>query len=143
MKRLIIIAFAFLFSISSLLAQNMDNPKVQQMRKEFYSENLQFTAEESEGFWPVYEKFQSDEKTLKKNYKANKDIKFMTDAEAEAHIKNMLEFDEKRAALKKEYVNQFLKVLSVRKVAMIEKVERQFKQNLIKRVKNRQGKHGP
>ncbi len=144
MKRSIIIAFAFLISITSLLAQkNMDNPKVQEMRKEFYGKKLQFTAEESEAFWPLFNNYQKDEKKLKKKYKVGADVGIMSDSEAEKHLENMVEFEEKKAALKKDYVNQFKTVLPVRKVAMLDKTERQFKQNLLKKYKQRQGGKRP
>ena len=144
MKNLIIILILGLGVVSGTFAQKNfeNNPKVQKMRKEFYNKELQFTATEATAFWPLFNQYQTEERKLRKQYKAGAKIELMDDDEAKKHIQQSFEFDKKKSALREKYFEKFSKALPIRKVAMIEATERKFKIEVLKKVReNRANKN--
>ncbi len=142
MKKLLLILFVSISFIAGAVAQQgfESNPKVKDLRKKFFNKELLFTDAEDKAFWPIFNKYQGEIKSLTKQYKSRKYPE--TDKGAEDKIKDSLEFDDKKSALKKKYLDQFSKVLPVKKVAKIEPTERKFKREVLKQVrKNRKGKN--
>ena len=119
-----------------------DNPQIQEMRMEFFNKELQLTATESETFWPTYDQFKADQRALKKEYRADRKMELMTDEEAERYVEDHLILEEKQIALKRQYINKFKKVISIRKIAMIHRTERKFKQELLGKIKDRRRSEG-
>ena len=141
-RSFLILPLFFCFGLT-LFAQpdEGDNPRIQEMRVAFFEEELQFTPEESAAFWPVYQKYREDRKNLKSKYPMNKRMELMTDSEAEHFIDQHLELEEKELALKRTYINELKGVISIRKIAMINRTERKFKQALLNKIKDRQGNY--
>lgn len=139
MKQSILILFAFLYSMNLIIAQEVENEKVREMRVNFYNEQLQFTEEEKQNFWPLFEQFKKDEQTLKDQFKPDQRFELMSDAQAEAFILKSLDHEEELIELKRQYVKKLMKVIPVRKVAMLNRTERQFKHKILNDFKkNRQ-----
>lgn len=144
MNRLFFLSTLFLFSINLAFAQpeDRDTERIKEMRVAFFNEELQFTPEESDAFWPIYEDFRVERRELKKSYKMNKRMELMSDQEAALYLEQHLELEEKQLALKRQYINRLKKVISVRKIAMINRTERRFKQSLLSKIQNRRGGGG-
>lgn len=139
MKQSILILIAFLYSMNLIIAQEVENEKVREMRVNFYNEQLQFTEEEKQNFWPLFEQFKKDEQTLKDQFKPDQRFELMSDAQAEAFILKSLDHEEELIELKRQYVKKLMKVIPVRKVAMLNRTERQFKHKILNDFKkNRQ-----
>jgi len=141
MKKVLFLSSLFLLSGIFAFAQRGegDNERIQQMRVEFFNNELQLSPEESEAFWPIYEQFKRDQKNLRKEYKQDRNMELMTDAEAERFVEDHLMLEEKQIALKRKYIAQIKKVIPIRKVAMINRTERKFKQNLLHKIRDRRG----
>jgi hypothetical protein len=138
MKQSILTFFAFLITINIVTAQGFDNnEKVQEMRVKFYNEHLQFTDAEKQSFWPLFEQFKNDEKSLKKQFKPNQRFELMSDAQAEEYILKSLDHEEQLIDLKRQYVKKMMQVIPVRKVAMLNRTERQFKRKILNEVKRK------
>jgi hypothetical protein len=95
------------------------------------------TPEESEKFWPIYRQFQDQRKTVVKNSKPAKLLVDMTDAEADSFIAAQLDKEEKILQLKKEYVKKLKGVIPSKKIAKLQKLEAEFKKEVLKRMKER------
>mgnify|MGYP001804316812 CR=1 FL=1 len=101
MNRLFFLSTLLLLSGTVAFAQfeAADTERIQEMRETFFNEELQFTPEESKAFWPIYDQFREDRRTLKRSYKADRRMELMTDAEAERYLEQHLELEEKQLAL--------------------------------------------
>lgn len=115
--------------------------RIKTLRIAFLTEKLELTPEESEKFWPIYREMSSKIRVLKKDErKKEKGLLEMSDQEAEAFILNNFEIEEKVLATKREYFGKLRTAIPPRKIAMLEPLERRFKQRLLNRV--RKGKRG-
>ena len=66
----------------------------------------------------------------------------MTDKEVEESIYKSIEEDQKELDLKKECLARLRKVLPPRKVARLQGIERDFKEELLKRIQKKAAKMG-
>jgi len=137
MKQSIFALLVFLGASTFATAQDFENANVQEMRVKFYNEQLQFTDQEQKDFWPLYDQFKKDEQKLKKQNKPNQKFELMSDAQAEEYILKTLDTEDQIVDLKRDYVIKLMQVIPVRKVAMINRVERQFKKQILTNIKKR------
>ena len=89
---------------------------IQSKRREILQKLMEFTPEESQGFWPVYREYQTEAAkvgdqrvAMIENYLANSST--MTEKQAEDLLKDSFKFRENQLALQKKYVGRFRKVL--------------------------------
>jgi hypothetical protein len=136
MKQLILGLFVFLSVTNFTAAQDFENENIQEMRVKFYNENLQFTDAEKQSFWPLFNQYKKDEKSLKNQFKPNQRFELMSDEQAKEFILKSLDQEENLLDLKRQYVIKMMDVIPVRKVAMLNRTERQFKRTLLNNVKN-------
>ncbi len=110
-----IIASSFTFAQQSyfeLLRQDMGTKKVA-----LITEVMQFTDQESEGFWPLYREFDFEkakigDETLKliKDYAAN--YENITDEKAVELMNTNFDLQKKKLSLKRDYLKKFGKVIA-------------------------------
>ena len=136
MKKILFAVLLFL-AVGQLGFAQDDTERIQQMRVEFFNRELQFTEAEAEAFWPIYRQFRIDQQNLEDTYRTKRRLELMSDAEAERYIEEHLELEEKKLALKRSYIGKLKQVISVRKIAMINRTERKFKQALLNKIKDR------
>ena len=98
-------------------------------KKQIIAANVQLTDAEAQKFWPVYDQYTAalaqvndDKYALIKEY-ANS-YSTMTDAQADDWTKRVLQLDANVAALRQKFLPDFRKVLSAKKTALYEQVER-------------------
>ena len=133
MKYLPILAVS-LFCLGAVTLQGQPGragERIQSMKIAFITNKLQLTPEEAAEFWPVFNQFEADMRKLRQNYQTTEPYLGMTDADAERYLKNSFELEEKELALKKQYFEKMRKILPVRKLAMLSKAERGFKEELV------------
>jgi hypothetical protein len=131
MKKIIIVCLSLVLSVSAFAQQGK---RIEAMRIAFITQRLNLTSEEAQQFWPVYNQFTEKMQQIK-GAKTDTPLDDMSDADAEKMI--LAEFDKeaKELELKKEYYQKLKKVLPVRKVAKLYRSERDFKQELVKYLK--------
>ena len=150
MKKLAII---LLFGVFSATAYSQgppppmfDEEKIEPLRIAFLTKYLELTSEEAQKFWPVYNKMRDEIKVVMDADKALKDgksINDMNDEELNKFINSHLENDQKMLDIKKKYAEEFKKVLSLRKVALLADAENEFKRQMIQHAtEKRQGPPG-
>jgi hypothetical protein len=123
-------------SQSSQASQDDANQNIVLLRKDirFQKRNIiatkvPLTEAEAQKFWPVYDqytadlvKINNDKYELIKEYTQSYDT--MTDEQADDWAKRVLKLDGDVAALRQKYWPNFRKVLSAKKTALFEQVER-------------------
>jgi hypothetical protein len=138
MKTLINILFLS-FALSATAQQNQAqdrgrHERVESFRIAYITEHLKLTPEEAQRFWPVYNAYRGDMKTLRKNFKA--DDKDGTPLTAD----QQLEFEQKKLDLKKRFKPQFEQAIGKEKLNLLMQVEEDFKRELMKAMQERRGR---
>lgn len=115
--------------------------KIEALRKAYITDKLALTEEESEAFWPIYETYKNEEKALysqiKRNKKRGTDI---SEEEASSLIDQKLEIESQIIDLKKKYVQKMKAVIPAKKLIRLERVEKRFRTEVMKRMKDRRDK---
>lgn len=113
--------------------------KIDALRVSFINQKVNFTSQETQLFWPLYDeyndKLENARKSFRQQYIKNTDFTALTDKEAEAYINAELALKQREYELYKEYFEKFKKVLPIKKVALIRRAEEEFKKELIKNIK--------
>ena len=118
-------------SSTSSIDQDIDllRKDIRSQKKQIIAANVQLTDAEAQAFWPVYDQYtadlvktNNDKYALIKEYAQSYDT--MTDAQADDWTKRVLQLDANVAALRLKYLPAFRKVLSPKKTALYEQVER-------------------
>ena len=145
MKNLLIILFILTGFCSGLNAQGCgDNCKKKEQIKAqkvaFITDKLQLTVEEAQQFWPVYneldkksEDIDNQIRTIAQNYKKNKET--LSNTELETMSDKIVELQVSSAKLDAEYYQKFKKVLPIRKIMELNQAEREFKHELLQKLK--------
>lgn len=123
MKQFLLICVFITGSFQFVDAQTKQNreEKIESLKIAFITEKLQLTSDEAKKFWPVYNDYEKEVKTITVNSK-NGDV---------------IENEEKLVAVKKKYRPAFEKILGTDKMNKLFIAEREFRNLLIKRLKNR------
>ncbi len=112
--------------------------KFKALKVEYITTQLDLTPEEAQQFWPVYnefeEKLHSLEKTRRKTLRANEG-KELTNQQVDDLIQMNFNTDQKILDLRKEYDVKFRKVLSIQKVGKLYKAEKDFRHELLRKMK--------
>lgn len=140
MKKIIVAFLMGCFAVGAFAQPDKD--KIKELKIEFLKKKLALTEDEEKKFMPLYEKFMTESDELRKTFKSDIDLEeidltFMTDAECEKLINDIIEFKQKEVDLIKKHTAEFKKVLPVKKVAMIFKAEVEFRKHLFKKLKDK------
>jgi hypothetical protein len=130
----------FCFTASGSFAQpGSKRDKIEALRVSFINQKVNFTAQEAQLFWPLYDeyndKLENNRKAFRQQFIKSIDFNTLTDKEAEAYINAELSLKQKEYELYKEYFEKFKKILPVKKVALLRRAEEEFKKELIKNIK--------
>jgi hypothetical protein len=131
----------------NLLAQGTNlRPQKDQMeslRIAFYTREMNLSPQEATLFWPIFNQFKEEEATLRKNSRSQlredfkSTIETMSDENARLHIADILELQEKEAALKKKYLQEITKALSPKKALLMLSAEQNFKKELLRHIQEK------
>ncbi|MEI7595470.1 MAG: Spy/CpxP family protein refolding chaperone [Bacteroidota bacterium] len=142
------IVFLLLLSAFSFksVAQNPEfdekREKLEAQKIAYITTQLSLTPEESAAFWPIYNKMEQEKRTMMKechkgiHEKGKPDIKNMTDDQLIKLSSMEFESQQKMLDLRKKYHQEFLKVLSIKKVMLLYEAEKDFKKELLKKLKD-------
>ncbi|NCO62607.1 MAG: hypothetical protein GW839_03385 [Flavobacteriales bacterium] len=145
MKTITTLVFIICFSLLSF-SQKGNRDKIKTLKIAYITEKLDLTEKEAQQFWPVYNAFEEDYFKLKReSYEGRNDIDFDTLNEEEAVVilKRMRSFEQKRMTLKSDFIDHLTKILSAKKIILLEKVEDDFKHKMFEEFKSRRGHNKP
>lgn len=143
MKRILLIIGFLLVGYSPATWAQEGKERIEAAKIGLITQQLNLTSEQSKQFWPIYNKY-SEELQLIRNQQREIRRGFQTksDEQLRKDIDKVMELKEKEVATEKKYVQEFLKVINVRQLAMLHKAEHLFKAMLLKRLTKRDGKGG-
>lgn len=125
------------------LAQPGDKREdIESMKIAFLTRRLNLTPEEAKKFWPVYNQFSEELKSVRETRnKAGRDVKDnfqqMTDKEIEKVVDGEISYRQQELDILKKYNAQFKQTLPMRKVALLYRAEDDFKKELLEKIKER------
>jgi hypothetical protein len=122
MKKFLLIILAIIGSFSFTMAQNGNGrEKIQALKVAFITQKLHLTSAEAEKFWPVYNQYESEITQLRANNR-NGDV---------------LDNEQKLLDIRKNYKPSFEKILGPQRLNDLYNAERDFRNVLIQRLKDR------
>ncbi len=115
--------------------------RIKSFKIAFFTEKLQLTPDESKEFWPLFDQFENEREGLRGKYNLRgKKLELMSDEEVGDFVMNQLEMEQEMVKIRKDYVLRFMKVIPIRKVAMLQRIETEFKKQLLKEIRERRQK---
>ncbi len=144
MKTITTIVFILSFSICSFSQGNRD--KIKTLKIAYLTEKLDLSEKEAQQFWPIYNAFEEENfKLRRQSFEGKKNINFeiLKEEEAITVLKEMRAFETKRITLKNNFIDDLLKILSAKKIILLEKAEDDFKHKMFEEFKNRRPDRGP
>ena len=150
-KTIIYLCLLLLAAPCKMLAQNEEEgpagSQVEGLRVGVYTRVLNLTSDEATKFWPVFNEMQAqiqkvrdEEKELRKNLIKN--YQTASDAEVQKTIDRMFDLEQSVLDIKRKYYKEFAKVIPVKKVALIPKADREFQQEVLKRMRQMRNNGG-
>jgi hypothetical protein len=139
MKIILPFFIVLFFGSQSTWAQEIKE-RIEAAKVGLITQQLNLTAEQSKQFWPVYNKFTEELQAVRKQTRdLRRGFQTKSDDQLRKDLDKVIELKEKEISIEKKYLQEFLKVINVRQVAMLHKAEQMFKAMLIKRLAKPKG----
>lgn len=147
----LILAVILLFSSPLIHAQspNRSDEPTSKMRHErmeklksakiaFITNKLQLSPEQAQKFWPLYNEYEAERRKSRTHSRLTKEANLtaLTDQQLREGINEMHAVRQNELNVEKQYVDKFLKVISVRQLATLYRSEREFTRVLLKKLDN-------
>ena len=114
--------------------------RIKSLKIAYMTEQLALTPEESQEFWPVYNKYQAQLNSLRKEYRSAKKPEDMTDAEAEAHINKRLQMEEEKTTIRRNMARDIQPIIGPKRVLVMSQSESRFNKKVLHKAGKRKGK---
>ncbi len=128
MKNTILIAL--LLCLSLIANAQQDESRIENLKKEYITKELQLTPQEAEAFFPLYNEYTQKLKEARKSLR-----KEMKTQPGETSVDKIMDKEQDVVDLRKEYWAKFQKVIPEAKVVRLIEVEKKFKMMLIQKLK--------
>lgn len=136
--------FTLLLVLPSIVRAQDKHEKVQQLKVAYFTKELNLTTQEAEKFWPIYNEMEVKIKELRKSRrKTAKNLEQNYDSlSVDAMKKNtnaLFDSEIAEVNLRREYYNKIGEAIGFKKATKVLKLEREFKQQLLQRLKEERG----
>lgn len=116
--------------------------QIESMRIAFYTREMKLTPEEATVFWPVFNKYQEEEKALRKKHPLKEEgleerMATLTEEEATRLLDEVIRFGDKESDIRKRLTQEVAKTLSPKKALLFIQAEKNFRKELVRQVKAR------
>jgi len=108
--------------------------QIESVKVAFITQKLNLNSAQAEKFWPVYNTYQQE---LRVVYKQRREARDKQKANPDQKMDNELEFESRLLNIRKKYKEEFSKVLPADKVLSFFDAEREFRETMIKELKDR------
>ncbi len=114
---------------------------IEARRISYITNKLSLSSEDAKVFWPIYNKYTQKVQELSDRFRQTReempDPEDMTEEEAQTYIEAEISRFEESAALRREYAEQLMEVISARQVALLFEAERGFNRMLFREAQRR------
>lgn len=145
MKKIVVIAL-IINAFATIAAAQPDperrEERIRAFRAAIFTEELSLTSKEAEAFWPVYYEFLDNREKTQQQYRSDKPLDNMNDAEVEDQIKRHFEQQQRELDLERDLYQKLRSVLPARKIAKLPHAERRFREALVSKLKELKERRG-
>jgi hypothetical protein len=122
--------------------------KLQAQKIAFLTDRLDLTTAEAQQFWPVYNEFEGKRETELTSFREKFDyrpeeLEELSEDKAAEFSDELIKHEQRLLDLRKEYHTKLKTVLSAKKILLLYESEKQFKRELLERIKDHQGPPPP
>lgn len=135
---LLILCLSFGLSLNAQDRREEIQQKLESRKIAFLSDKLELTPESSQQFWPLYNAFQGEIEEVRRSMKPAH--KSSSDMSADQKLDAMLSGENSMLEIKKSYVGKFKEVLGSEKTLLLFKLDREFKERMLKGLEQRRMK---
>lgn len=145
--KLKIVALLLVIVSPSVLVAQGKAEKVEQLKIAYFTKELNLTSQEAEKFWPVYNEMEKKIKTIRKERrKTFKELEVHGDSLSvevvKKHTNSLFDSEIAEVNIKKEYYTKIGGIIGYKKATKVYKIERDFKRELLIRLKEHKGQQG-
>ncbi|NEU07765.1 hypothetical protein GZH53_05530 [Flavihumibacter sp. R14] len=108
--------------------------QIESLKVAYITQKLDLSTSEAEKFWPVYNNYQQELRVI---YKQRREARAKQKADPNNKLDNELDFESRILNIRKKYKDEFSKVLPPDKVLSYFNAEREFREQMIKELKDR------
>ena len=140
MKTYFISIIILLISLNVSAQKEDRKERIKALKIAFITERLELTEKEAQEFWPLYNTFEDENEKLRResNIKKNgEDFESLTETDAKTMLQNIISNEEKKSKLRKDFVNDLLKVLPAKKIILLKVTEDAFNRRLLEEMRKR------
>lgn len=120
--------------VMSINANAQNDNKIETLKKEYLTKNLELTPQESEKFFPLYREYEMKKKNLRKSLRH--DLKGAEHDASQASMDKIMSQEQEILDVQKEYVQKFRQFLPEHKIVKLLSVEKEFKKMLLEKLKD-------
>ena len=148
-KNYILISLITLFSLQ-LSAQEgrmkrPDQDKIKAFKIAYITDKLDLTAEEAQQFWPIYNEHEKkmeelrkqENAAIKKYIKERSDIVNISEEQAREIVTSVRKIEKLKEEQSERTFNKMKRILPYKKILKLQVAEREFKRNLLRKLKKR------
>jgi hypothetical protein len=121
-------------SILTIDANSQNENKIEALKREYLTKNLELTPQESEKFFPLYREYEIKKKNLRKSLR--NDLKGVEHDGNSASMDKIMHQEQEILDVQKEYVQKFRQFLPEQKILKLLSVEKEFKKMLLEKLKD-------
>jgi len=111
---------------------NEARQRIEAQRIGFITQKLNLTPDEATKFWPVYNEYKDALRDMKDDME-RPDLMNISDDEANTVIDRHIQQEQKRLDLQKKLIADLRKVISPRKIILLQASEREFNRGLLRK----------
>ncbi len=137
---LIIFASAFAVKAQERHVPERAMERIHAAKMVYITDRLKLTSAQSMDFLPIYKDYEQDKRECRKKYLQKykgMEMEDADDATSKQYIDDNLDYQQEIIQLKRKYNERFLKIISPQQLADLNEAERDFKQLLMQRLKER------
>jgi len=145
MKKILLLIFVLSIYIPTTNAQHKKGrERIRAYKISFITEKLNLTPDEAENFWPIYNIYdkkmmslhREERFNIKRKISEKGGIEEFSEKEAKGMLLKIKNISEQRHNIKANFQNQVSKILSYKKILILEITEHEFNRKLIRKLKN-------
>lgn len=116
--------------------------KIDQMKVDFITAELELSNEEADKFWPIYNEMESKLKAEKKTQrKLERELRenhaTLSEVDSKAKVSEIFSSEEKEVGIKREYYNKIGDQIGYKKSTKLLSLEQKFKRELMEQLKEK------
>ncbi|WP_425420330.1 hypothetical protein [Phaeodactylibacter xiamenensis] len=111
------------------------NERVEAARVAYITQRLGLTTQESSAFWALNNEYETAQRAIEEKYKPDIVPGQMTNEQASRHLEDRLKAETELLDLRKKYHARFREILPARKLVLFQQADREFRLELLKKVR--------